>query len=213
MASFQGHLAVSTVLGAAYGGAAAWYWQLDWGTAFLGALATTLGGMLPDLDSDSGVPVRELFSLVAAIVPVLLLRRMEQLRSLTNEQALVVLAALYLLIRYGAADIFRMITTHRGMFHSIPALLIAGLLVYLLYDSPNPMLRLYLAAGSMLGFLSHLLLDELYAVNFTGVRFRLNKYAGSAFKLYSPSLAATALTYALLFGLGFLAWMEMEAKR
>jgi hypothetical protein len=209
MASYQGHLTVSTVLGAVYGGIATWSWQLDWGPAFLGALAVTLGGLLPDLDSDSGVPVRELFSLVAAVVPVLLLRRMEQLRSLTTEQNLVVLAGLYLLIRYGGADIFNLLTTHRGMFHSIPAMLIAGLLVFLVYHSPQLVIRLYLAAGTMLGFLSHLVLDELYSVNFMGVRLRLNKYAGSALKLYSPSLPATMFTYILLAGLAFLTWLEL----
>lgn len=210
MASYQGHLTVSTVLGAAYGGVAAWSWQLDWGPAFLGALVTMLGGLLPDLDSDSGVPVRELFSLIAAVVPVLLLRRMEEMHSLSTEQMLVILAALYLLIRYGGADVFRIVTTHRGMFHSIPALLIAGLLVFLLYHSRNKDLRIYLAGGAMLGFFSHLLLDELYAVNFMGARVRLNKYAGSALKLYSPSPVATTLTYALLLGLAFLAWLDLR---
>jgi len=119
-----------------------------------------------------------------------------------------VLAGLYLLIRYGGADVMKILTTHRGMFHSIPALLIVGLLVFLLYHNSSVMFRVYLAGGAMLGFLSHLVLDELYAVNFMGVRIRLNKYAGSALKLYSPSLFATALTYALLLGLGFLAWLD-----
>ena len=59
MASFRGHLTFSASLGAVYGG---WlYWQLgvDWGTSALAAGLTAVGGMLPDLDSDSGIPVRE----------------------------------------------------------------------------------------------------------------------------------------------------------
>ena len=61
MANFQTHLSVAAALGAGYGAAGAWYGHLDWGPVFLGAALTALGGMLPDLDSDSGVPVRELF--------------------------------------------------------------------------------------------------------------------------------------------------------
>src|SRR5205823_13701277 len=66
MASYVGHLTFSSMLGAAAGGFAAWQLHLDWGPVFLGAGLTTLGGLLPDLDSDSGVPVREVFGLAAA---------------------------------------------------------------------------------------------------------------------------------------------------
>ena len=47
--------------------------------------------------------------------------------------------------------------------------------------------------GVMVGFLSHLLLDELYSVDIRGVKVKLNKYAGTAVKLASPSFPATAL--------------------
>ncbi len=60
----------------------------------------------------------------------------------------------------------------------------------------------------MLGFLSHLVLDELYSVDFMGLRVRLNKYAGSALKLASRSWPATLTTYVILAGLGFLALQE-----
>src|SRR5262245_36290873 len=72
MASYKGHLVFASVLGAGYGAAAAEYWKPDWGPVALGAGLTAVGGLLPDLDSDSGVPVRELFSLAAAGAPLLL---------------------------------------------------------------------------------------------------------------------------------------------
>ena len=62
-------LAFSSALGATYGGVAVWHLDLDWGPAVLGAAVTAVGGLLPDLDSDSGVPVRELFALAAAAAP------------------------------------------------------------------------------------------------------------------------------------------------
>ena len=128
MASYQGHLTFSSVLGAAYGGGAA-YLGMDWGPVFLGAGLTTVGGLLPDLDSDSGVPVRELFGLASVLVPLGLLPRLPP--TFTMDQRLVLLGALYLLIRYPLARLFKSITAHRGMFHSIPGMLIAGLCVFL----------------------------------------------------------------------------------
>ncbi len=45
-------------------------------------------------------------------------------------------------------------------------------------------MRVFKAAAVVLGYLSHLLLDELYSVEWKGIRIRLNKFAGSAFKLF-----------------------------
>jgi hypothetical protein len=209
MASFKGHLAFSSALGAACAGVGYWYLGLDWGTCLLGAGLTTLGGLLPDLDSDSGVPVRELFGLAAAVTPLLLLRRLYHTQ-LTWEQILVVMGAIYLFIRYGLRELFMRLTVHRGMFHSVPAMLIAGLAVFLMHHGPDQRTRLFLAGGTMLGFLSHLALDEVYSVNFMGTHFNLNKYAGSALKLKSPSWGATAGTYFMLAGLAFVAWLDGE---
>lgn len=207
MASYHGHLAFASVLGAAYGGAGICCWNLDWGPAFLAAGLTTVGGLLPDLDSDSGVPVREMFNLAATLTPFLVYRRLLS-AGLTPEQLLVVLGGVYVLIRFGASEVFRRFTVHRGMFHSVPGMLITGLTVFLLYHSPDRMLRVYLAGGTMLGFLSHLILDEIYSVDFMGLRPKLNKYAGSALKFTSPSWLATGVTYLVMVCLGFLALID-----
>jgi hypothetical protein len=211
MASYRGHLAFASALGAAYGGGAAYYFDLDWGPVFLGAGLTTLGGLLPDLDSDSGVPVRELFGLAAVLTPLVLLPYLPP--SLSVDQRLVLLSGLYLFIRYGVSRVFKRLTVHRGMFHSLPALLIAGLAVYLVYPSRSHGLRVFLAVGTMIGFLSHLVLDEIYSVDFTGAMVHLNKYAGSALKLASASWLATGLTYLLLAGLALLAYLDWTGQR
>ena len=207
MASYQGHLAFSSCLGAAYGGFAAWQWQMDWGPALLGAGLTALGGLLPDLDSDSSMPVRELFGLAAAATPFLLIRRVLS-QGFSMEQTLVILSGVYLLIRYGARALLGKLTVHRGMFHSIPAVLIAGLLVFLVYHSPVAGDRLFLAGGVMLGFSSHLVLDEWCAVDLLGARLHLRKYAGSPLKFFSPSWSATLMTYGLLAWLVYMVHME-----
>jgi hypothetical protein len=60
----------------------------------------------------------------------------------------------------------------------------------------------------MLGFLSHLVLDEVCAVNIRGVVPRLNAFAGSALKFTSKSMMANLVAYSLLAGLVGLAWMQ-----
>ena len=209
MASYRGHLAFSSVLGAAYGGLAALRWDMDWGPILLGAGITTLGGLLPDLDSDSSVPVREVFGLAAAITPLILLRRVLKV-GFSYDQTVVILCGIYIFIRYGLRVLLGKLTVHRGMFHSIPAMLIAGLLVLLAYHSPSTETRLYLAGGVMLGFLSHLVLDQLYGVDLMGAKLHLKHPTGGPLKLFSPSWTATLTAYGLLAALGYMAAQEFD---
>jgi membrane-bound metal-dependent hydrolase YbcI (DUF457 family) len=207
MAGFRMHITVSGALGVVYGGVAVEPLGFSTEAGVLAAGLTTVGGMLPDLDSDSGVPVRELFGLAAAVFPLLLVPRLVHM-DLSREAILATLLFGYILIRYGAANFFKHLNVHRGMYHSLPAMLIAGLCVYLAYHSPDRTVRLMLAGGVMLGFLSHLVLDEIYSVDWRGVRIKLKASAGSAVKFMSTSLVATATCYAILGGLGYLAYQD-----
>jgi hypothetical protein len=208
VASYRGHLKLAAPLGLAYGGLAFLHpdWQTDWAPAVLGAGACTLGGLAPDLDSDSGVPVREMFGVSAAALSAIAYFPLRHRLGMAPEQALVVAAALYFLIRYGVSELFSKMTVHRGMFHSLPAMAIAGLIVYMLFPTQDPGLKAYLGGATMLGFLSHLVLDEIYSVDFSGVAVRFNKFAGSAVKFGSSSWPATLTCYVLLVGLGYAAW-------
>src|SRR5271170_6459081 len=98
MASYKGHLSFSASLGFVYGGMAHSQLEFDTPTATLGALLTTVGGLLPDLDSDSGVPVRELFSLAAVLTPLLLWRRLMNVSN-SDEELILILISIYAVIR------------------------------------------------------------------------------------------------------------------
>ncbi len=67
-----------------------------------------------------------------------------------------------------------------------------------------------MAGGVLIGFLSHLLLDEIYAVDFRGLRPKLNQFAGSALKFYSKSWLATLFTYVVLGGLGYQYYLDQN---
>jgi hypothetical protein len=69
------------------------------------------------------------------------------------------------------------------------------------------------AIGVMLGFLSHLVLDELCSVDFMGARIKLNKFAGSAVKLWSKSAPATIFTYLILVVLAWAVWEDNAQRR
>lgn len=200
MAAYKQHVTVSGMLGIGYGAAAAFSMGF---TPVQGAIAACLAwvaGMLPDLDADNGRPIREIFSLLAAIVPLALEHRIAMWAG-SFEEAIFFGIVIYCAIRYGGAAILSRITVHRGMFHSIPAGLIFAQLVYLGYESDSQAVRLLMAGGVLVGFASHLILDEMYSVGWSGVSIKLNKAAGSAFKLFGPKALPNLVTYSLLAGL------------
>jgi membrane-bound metal-dependent hydrolase YbcI (DUF457 family) len=209
MAGFRTHITVSTLCGIAYGGAAVQPLGFSLDAAILAAGITAVGGMLPDLDSASGRPVREMFGLAAVLVPLMLVHRLMH-AGVSHEGILATLLFGYLFIKYVAVDVFKRFTVHRGMYHSLPAMLIAGLCVYLAYHSDNRNIRLLLAGGVMIGFASHLILDEIYSVDWSGAKPKLKSSAGSAVKFASPSMPATAFCYLLLGGLLYLAYLDYK---
>lgn len=211
MAGFRTHIGVSTACGVVAGVTTAVPLHHSLETAFLVGTLTAVGGMLPDLDSDSGVPVREMTGLAASVVPLLLYTRLKD-AGLSHEGVLAALVLAYLVIRYGVIHLFKHVTVHRGMFHSIPAMFIAGLAVYLAYDctAAQQSVRYVLGGGVMLGFLSHLILDEIWSVGFDGLVPKLKSSSGSAFKLFSSSVWGTAVCYGLLGALALLAYKDYQ---
>lgn len=201
MAAFREHVTFSTVLGTGYG-AALWHFAgAEPSHAILAAGVCGVSGMLPDLDSASGKPVREMFGLFATVGALGALLVARRRLGLDPEAAFLAAVGMYVFIRVILATVFKKITVHRGMFHSLPAAIIVGALFWLTYDGPVEYGRFTMAGAAMLGFLSHLLLDEIYSVDLHGVVPRLNKFAGSALKLYSKSIWATACCWLMMAGL------------
>jgi len=201
---FREHITGSAIVGVAYG-ATAWYvGGLPPLTCTLAAGLCTAAGMMPDLDSDSGDPLRESVGFVAAVVPVMLLPRMSHL-SLSLEAIILVGSAVYLAIRFGVAWLLTTYSVHRGMFHSVPAALIAGIAVFLAFNSYDPMHRYFMAGAAVLGYLSHLVLDEIWAVRQGLFGPKVKKSFGTAMKFHGSEAWATIVTYLLVIVLGAIA--------
>jgi membrane-bound metal-dependent hydrolase YbcI (DUF457 family) len=216
MADFRTHVTFSSILGAGYGTLAYTGFDMPLSTCLLAGGLCGVSGMLPDLDSDSGIPLRESIAFAAAIVPMMLVDRLEYL-GLDNESIVLIGAGLYLFIRFGFAAFLKQFTVHRGMFHSLPAALIFAELAFLLASGDLAM-RSFKAGGVLLGFLSHLLLDEVWSVRMTYTGPRLKKSFGTAFKLWGNNLWANCSTYLKLAACTFLVfndpiWIESPEQQ
>ena len=197
MANFREHVTVSAACGCAYGAGMWTATPIDGVQAGVAGVLCGVAGMLPDLDSDRGRPIRELTALLGATVPFVAVRRLAEFgHSFDSIVGLGII--IYACVRYGGAWCLRRFTVHRGMFHSLPAMAIAGLLCFLAYKSPDFGVRLLMGTGVMVGFASHLLLDEWYSVSWSGFAPRLKKSAGTAVKWAGDNHAATLACYALL---------------
>ena len=201
MAGFKMHVTVSSLLGCGYAGAGVVY-GIPLDTAVLGGALCGFSGMLPDLDSDYGTPLRETMAFTAATVPMLLLHRFQSLGLRPDEMALLGIGV-YLFMRFGITKMIRKYTVHRGMFHSIPAgLIFAGLAFLICGGTDDLNVRYYKSGAVLAGFMSHLILDEIYSVEWRSGAWRLKKSAGTAFKLWGDSGWANFTTYAKLLIVG-----------
>ena len=204
IAGFKTHIAVSSCFGGAYGAFGALALGQPLPVCGLAGGLCGLSGMLPDLDSDTSIPVREVIAFSAAVLPMLMVERFEVL-GLSYESMALAGAAVYLFVRFGFGKILKKTTVHRGMFHSLPAAIIAGLLAFLVCHSPNGGARLFLALAVFSGYLSHLLLDEFYSIHRTQRGWQVKKSFGTAVKLHGNHVASNAATYGSLLLLGILA--------
>ncbi len=109
-----------------------------------------------------------------------------------------------LLVRYGAKELFFRFSYHRGVWHSLLALAFCSFLTAIVFSRllGRPDGVAWLAAAFMgVGYLTHLVLDELYAVDIMDTRVKAS--FGTALKLFdhrhlghsAAMAAATALVF------------------
>lgn len=208
MAGFKTHITVSSLLGVGYGSAAYFMYGLPWPTCTLAAGLCGVSGMLPDIDSDSSTPQRESMAFASAVVPMMLLHRFRHW-GLSPESMILAGAAVYFLIRFGAAALLRMYTVHRGMFHSIPAAIVFGELAFLLASGDEIQLRIFTAAAVSIGYFSHLLLDEIYSVEWAH-GFHLKSSFGTAIKFFGQGPWGNLSVYLKLILLSALILVEPQ---
>lgn len=197
MAGFKTHISTSTLIGIGYGAVGHVAYNVPLPTAVLAGGLCSLAGILPDVDSDHGHALREVVSFSAAVIPMLLLERFRAL-GLSHETIVLAAALIYLLVRFGLTRFLQRYTVHRGMWHSIPAAATAGLVAALLCSCPNTRLLVFKASAVVTGYLWHLVLDEIYAIEWHRGRFRFKKSFGTALKMFSNNPWANISMYGKL---------------
>ncbi len=192
MANFKTHLAVAAACsgvmatGFLEAGVAA---PRDVGLYFV---MGTLGGILPDIDADHSVPGRMMFSFFALVIAFLTLFSRAGVYSIAELSIL--WAVTYVVVRYVIFLMFARLSVHRGVFHSLLAAAFFGLLttslayhLFRLSTLGAWMSGLFVSVGYMI----HLLLDEVCSVDLTGAR--VKRSFGTALKLISSNVKTTGL--------------------
>ena len=169
------------------------------------------GSIIPDIDSDTSRPRRIIFAGLALFLPSILIYRVEQLH--TPLRVVTFWVASAVLILSPLKWVFGKMTRHRGVYHSIPAALIygGGCAVIALRESASPSLQLSISICGALGFLTHLILDELWAVDFNGRKLpRAKRSFGTALSLGSRYPRANLALYLTLLLTARIWWAKLN---
>jgi len=202
MADFSTHFFTATAVGAVYTTVATKAIGLDTEPALLLAALTAIGGILPDIDLKESTPSKALFLVLGALIALLCM--LQQAPRFSVIELLAGGTILFVGVRYVMWSIFHHFTVHRGSLHSIAACVMFGIGTTALCHqawSLEADTSWLAGIGVFLGAVTHLLLDELYSVDFSGVR--VKRSFGSAIKIidtvrWPGSLAVVAVTIVAL---------------
>jgi len=200
MANYRMHTAVGLLTGIAAGGFLLWRQLLTLPQSILVLVLAAVGSMLPDVDSDNSRPRQMLFGLFGVAVPLLILPRIS--RSFSTETTVLLLLGCYVVIQYPLAWIFSFATTHRGNFHSIPAVVLGAEGVFLLFSDAGLHPRLFFAGACLLGSLSHLLLDEIYSGTSAAASLNFHYKGGKCLRFGGTNAFYTLLLYGAIAAAG-----------
>ena len=211
MAMFREHVGVGALV-AVVGVVLAYHYAYttDWRLLAWLFVVTAVAAFLPDVDSDSSVPFFLVWGLVSvlvsgAVLAVTLASGTDNIYELVGQP----LAALFLMW-FVVGGIVKRLTKHRGMFHSVPGACVVGLSMVLVVRGvgAGDAAAFLLGAGAGVGYLAHLVLDELHAtVSIDGRLFSPRRSLGSALKFFSSSRITNVCTYVLLMALGWVVVM------
>ena len=164
-----------------------------------------IGGLLPDLDSPTSIPIRIVLATLAVVAGFLVVFTFGTRYSLV--ELVILWLGCFLFIRYGLLDLFDRLTVHRGLIHSVPAGLSFGLITILVafhVFTASATHAWLCGAFVTLGFIVHLLLDEFYSVDLSGKKLLKSSF-GTALSLGSLNQpVGTAALYLMVVALFFL---------
>jgi membrane-bound metal-dependent hydrolase YbcI (DUF457 family) len=183
MANFPTHIAVGTVVSGALATVTVAADMVAPENIVAVTLAGVLGSVLPDIDLKDSRPARAMFAGLGVFFSFAVLFSLERKYSIA--EMLILWLGTLVFVRYVGKEVFARFSYHRGIWHSILAMIFCAFLTawvfrYLLGRDEQVS---WLAAGFLaLGFLTHLILDEIYSVDVMDTRIKAS--FGTALKLF-----------------------------
>ena len=203
MANFATHIGVGTVVSGGLATLTVAADVLSPDSLMAVTLAGVLGSILPDIDSKESRASRALFAGLAFFFAFCALIMHASHLSLVELWILV--PAVFLFVRYGLEALFHRFSYHRGIWHSIAAGLLFWFATAIIFNSllgKHPGVA-WLAGGFLfVGYLTHLVLDEIFAVDLLDRRLKLS--FGSALKLVDHRKVGDSLIIVVFAALAFL---------
>src|SRR5262245_46964372 len=209
MANFPTHIAVGTVVSGALATVTLAADVVAPENLVAVTLAGVLGSVLPDIDLKDSRPSQALFAGLGVFFAFAVLFSLENKYSVL--EMLVLWLGTMVAIRHGARPFFYHHSYHRGIWHSLLAGVFCACLTAFIYKSLLGRHEgvAWLAAGFMfVGFLTHLVLDEIYAVDVLDTR--LKHSFGTALKLFDYKHPSHSLAMALATAAAF--WLAPPTK-
>ena len=198
MANFNTHLITASTISGIAATALFGVGVLSGEEALLNFALGSVGGLLPDLDSDNSIIVKAMFSVIAVIIAFMTVFRLSTILFIA-EMMLAWLAA-FIVVYFIGFGIFKRFTVHRGIFHSIPAGVLFGFIIIFVFSEVLyfPSLSAWMTGFFvMIGYLVHLILDEIYSVDLANQK--IKRSFGSAVKLWqSDNIPGTVIVYSII---------------
>ena len=156
-------------------------------------LAGVLGSILPDIDLKDSRASRAFFAGLAVFISFCVL--FVNAKNYSIAELWLLWLGSFIVVRYGAEAAFHRFSYHRGIWHSLLAAFFFWFLTAMVFKHVLGRHEgvAWLAGGFMfVGYLTHLVLDELYSVDLMGKRLKAS--FGSALKFYdSRNIGDTSL--------------------
>lgn len=196
MANYATHIAVGTVASGVLATLTLAANVIDPSSLIAVTLAGVVGSVLPDIDLRDSRASRGLFSGIAVFASFCVLFVGAARYSIAELWILWIGALLF--VRYGMHAVFHRFAVHRGIWHSVLAGVFWSFITAIIYRDMLGMHEgiAWLGAGFMLaGYLVHLILDEIYSVDFLGNR--LKNSFGTALKVIDKRYPAQSAMLAI----------------
>ena len=204
MANFATHLGVGTIASGMAATLAVATDMISHADIISLALAGALGSVLPDVDLKDSRSSRIIFFALGLVLSFVVLFSVVSHYSIA--ELWIIWIGSFLLVRYVGHLLFHNFAVHRGVFHSVLAgvfFLMATAAIFHHGFKADPRICWLSGIFMFFGYLVHLLLDEIYSVDFNGNR--VKRSFGTALKLFEHrNVAASLLMVAATVGVFFL---------